>query len=727
MKKKKQIINGAFLILIMLFTSGFLSVRGEATDISMDPIKETMVDVIQQTESISGNSITQPSDTTVQPKYSANAITDRITGTYKYTVQGVSSGQIVTLQVMRAVSESMITALEREIVLTEGNCINNIYQGEFTLDDVDNIYADYLVFFVIDGEKISAESCDFSIHTDGIQMNIKGNNSEAVRTVKLNFQDSMESVVVPGKGSQIAVMAWQKGKREETAQILVENLPVSGGSITYPVDVANISMAYGTFCAKAVIINDHWEEALTIAETEYEVAFTYKSFTAKKSKALEKKNSFAINLKGLKNVYEIERVTFEIYNGKGKKVTNIAAQKKGSNYYAEVSLKKLDYQLERYTIKAVLTDSNGEVKIVDTEASIDERIQKGTLSVIKKGNAKCSYQLSKAYIPGNIKKVEFALYQVQNGKEKELDIYLAKASGNKKKFSVSVKQEQVGDYKVKAYGLTAWNEKILLNQQTYQLKDKDMGKNGWYYEKYDGKSYKFYYINNVKQTDLTKILNLQESNESHSNNLYIELNRAACTVTIYLYNEETGKYDIPIKNCAVSVGRDTYTTAGSSGLNINSSYTPLGDYSICSNGTSVKYTLKPMYEPNGSIVYARWCSHIVGNVYFHAIAVGSQSHYALSSYTYNRLGSPASAGCVRMTVADAKWIYDYAPKGTKVKIIKGDSSKAGPLGKSKTIKTQSGISYDPTDPEVPDSRKKSDYKAGRISGYMTKDGEKVGY
>ena len=191
-------------------------------------------------------------------------------------------------------------------------------------------------------------------------------------------------------------------------------------------------------------------------------------------------------------------------------------------------------------------------------------------------------------------------------------------------------------------------------------------------------------------------------------------------------NSDTGKYDIPVKTCTVSIGRDTSTVAGTGGLNQNTSYTPIGTYSICSNGESVKYSLKTMHEPDGSICYARWASHIVGNVYFHAVAVGAQSHYALSSYQYNRLGSPASAGCVRMTVADAKWIYDYASAGSTVKIVKGNKSKPGPLGKNKTIKIN-GVSYDPTDPAVPLKRKKADYKAGRISGYMTKSGVKVGY
>ena len=220
---------------------------------------------------------------------------------------------------------------------------------------------------------------------------------------------------------------------------------------------------------------------------------------------------------------------------------------------------------------------------------------------------------------------------------------------------------------------------------------------------------------------------LKKSSSSHQNKFYIEVNRAACVVTIYMYNDETNKYDIPVKTCSVCVGSDIWTVAGTGGLHEKSAYTPIGTYSVCTNGQSVKYTMKPMHEPDGSTVYARWATHIVGNVYFHSIAVGTQSHYALPAVTYNKLGRPASAGCIRMAVADAKWIYDYTSTGNTIKIVKGSTKKPGPLGKAKTIKVKGGINYDPTDPGVPDSRKKKDYKAKRISGYLTKKGKKIGY
>lgn len=572
---------------------------------------------------------------------------------------------------------------------------------------------------------IPAEEAGGNSYEDAKPENVTGAGIEAVTGAGVeNVETGTGSSITCDKASGDSYKEYSVCATGAVGAYLAD---VTGGSITCSIDVSKAGKAYGTWKLKAVLRNESTGDK-ALAEGGYEVAPVLESFAGKKSKALEKKSAFSVSLKGLKNVYGISSVTFEVYDADGNKAVSVSGKKKasGQSYDAEISLKELGYQLGIYTVKAVLTDQNGSQQTLKKEASLDECADGGTLSVEKKGKGISLYRLKDAYIPGNIKKVTFTVYSVNGEEEKEVGTYKAKKYKNNI-FKASVKKEEKGSYKVCAYGTTAWGKQILLNQKTYQLKQKDMGKNGWYYEKYNGKKYKFYYINDVKQTDLTKILDLKESNAKQGSNLLIEINRAASNVTIYLYNEETKKYDIPVKTCAVSVGRDIYTNAGTSGLNTSSSYTPLGDYSICTNGTAVKYTLKPMYEPNGSTVYARWCTHIVGNVYFHAIAVGSQSHYALNPYTYNRLGSPASAGCIRMTVADAKWIYDYAPTGTKIKIKKGDSKHPGPLGKGKTIKSQSGISYDPTDPEVPDSRKKADYKAGKISGYMTKDGERVGY
>ena len=58
----------------------------------------------------------------------------------------------------------------------------------------------------------------------------------------------------------------------------------------------------------------------------------------------------------------------------------------------------------------------------------------------------------------------------------------------------------------------------------------------------------------------------------------------------------------------------------------------------------------------------------------------------------------ASHGCIRLTAADSKWIYDNCPSGTKVVIY--NSPKAGPLGKPKAQKLSGHMGWDPTDPDI---------------------------
>lgn len=663
-------------------------------------------------------------------EHSANVSVNRTSGVCSYTVQGLDISQTGSFTLSVAHKSTQSVALQQNISLTSANCTNGTYTGSFSLEALNNDYDEYTVSIMIGSTTISAGTCDFSIHTNNLTMNVSGDAGEAARTVTISSSEPAGGVIIPGADKQVYVAAWPQGTDEAAAKTIALKTPFTESGMSFNVNIAQAGTSYGNWNAKLVLENSKTGTSQTLAASTYKISPTQTSFTVKKTKALEKKKAFSVSLNGLKNAYGVKKISFRIYNSKGKKVTTVTGTKMksdGSQYYAEIKLKKLGYLLDSYTIKAVLTDNNGKTKTLDASALADERVKTGTLSVTKKSNATCVYKLSNAYIPGNIKKVRFVLYQLNGSKKKKIQTYEVTGTAGKKTIKYQVHNEEKGKFKLRVYGYTTWGKKIFLNEETYRLRKKDMGKNGWFYEKYAGKTYKFYYVNNVKQTDLTKILNLKKSSSSNTNRLYIEVNRAASAVTIYLYNEETKKYDIPVKTCAVSVGADTWTKAGTSGLNEDSSYTPIGTYSVCTNGQSVKYTLKPMNEPDGSVLYARWATHIVGNVYFHAIAVGAQSHYSLPYYTYNRLGSPASAGCIRMTVADAKWIYDYASTGTTVKINVGNSKKPGPLGKAPVIKTTSGINYDPTDPAVPDSRKKADYKAKKISGYMTKRGKRVGY
>lgn len=189
-------------------------------------------------------------------------------------------------------------------------------------------------------------------------------------------------------------------------------------------------------------------------------------------------------------------------------------------------------------------------------------------------------------------------------------------------------------------------------------------KTGWYYEG----GYKYYYKNAVKILDLDNILPKQSSYE-------IKVNRKMNTVTVYAKDGDNG-YIIPVKRFACSVG-------------LPATPTPKGTFY-----TSQQLRWHMLMGPS----YGQYCTRITRDILFHSVAGRNMTSYNLNARDYNKLGSAASHGCVRLNVRDAKWIYDNCALKTKVTIY--DSSDPGPLGKPSTIKIPAGQTWDPTDPNV---------------------------
>lgn len=137
--------------------------------------------------------------------------------------------------------------------------------------------------------------------------------------------------------------------------------------------------------------------------------------------------------------------------------------------------------------------------------------------------------------------------------------------------------------------------------------------------------------------------------------------------------------------------------------NSNGTYKPVKAI-ICSTGYATKlgtYSLgqKMRWHTLMGPCYGQYCTRIYGGVLFHSVWYTSQNPSTLSISSYNKLGITASHGCVRLTVADAKWIYNNVPSGSKVIIY--SSKNPGPLGKPKAIKLPGGIAWDPTDTDNP--------------------------
>lgn len=155
----------------------------------------------------------------------------------------------------------------------------------------------------------------------------------------------------------------------------------------------------------------------------------------------------------------------------------------------------------------------------------------------------------------------------------------------------------------------------------------------------------------------------------------IKVNRKQCCVTIY-EKDDAGEYTIPVRAMACSVGVNNLT--------------PKGTFRLQGH-----YRWHLMFFN----VYAQYCSRITNHVLFHSVCYNDQDPARLRYRDYNKLGSPASHGCIRLSTGDAKWIFDHCGAGTVVKIYDGENP--GPLGKPDPVRinlNSPNRNWDPTDP-----------------------------
>ncbi len=185
-----------------------------------------------------------------------------------------------------------------------------------------------------------------------------------------------------------------------------------------------------------------------------------------------------------------------------------------------------------------------------------------------------------------------------------------------------------------------------------------------------------------KEEQNTEQVNIIKDENSKGNNAtknkmpyYIKVNYGAQVVTIYGKDNE-GNYTLPIKAMVCSTGVATPTS---------------GVYSIPARWEWLR--LK-------GYVWGHYSTQITGNILFHSVPYLRKGDPAsLEYWEYDKLGTYASAGCIRLTVKDAKWIYNNCAKGTKVEFY--SAPNPGPLGKPTAKKISSYPDYlrnwDPTD------------------------------
>ena len=92
-----------------------------------------------------------------------------------------------------------------------------------------------------------------------------------------------------------------------------------------------------------------------------------------------------------------------------------------------------------------------------------------------------------------------------------------------------------------------------------------------------------------------------------------------------------------------------------------------------------------------------------GGIFIHSVPGARPNHYSVPAAEYNKLGNPASHGCIRVCVADCKWVYEHC-NGARITIYDGayraDEAMKGPLGRRALEPMRYPYNFDPTDPAI---------------------------
>ena len=156
---------------------------------------------------------------------------------------------------------------------------------------------------------------------------------------------------------------------------------------------------------------------------------------------------------------------------------------------------------------------------------------------------------------------------------------------------------------------------------------------------------------------------------------YLECDRTNGVMTVY--TDSSKKY--PIKTIRVSVGNPT-------------SLTIAGTFTLT---RSLRW--QPLMGPS----WGQYGTHVVNGIFVHSVASGLMNGNNLPASEYLKLGSPASHGCIRACVADAKWVYENC-NGSKLRVFDGkysaDECYKGPLGRRPLTPLRGSKTFDPTDP-----------------------------
>ena len=117
---------------------------------------------------------------------------------------------------------------------------------------------------------------------------------------------------------------------------------------------------------------------------------------------------------------------------------------------------------------------------------------------------------------------------------------------------------------------------------------------------------------------------------------------------VYVYEWSYGAYSKLVKTMKCTTGAAATPT-------------PLGSFKM--GGPCGRWYYFKKFE-----CWAQYASRITGGILFHSVLYSDKNEKTLRAGSVAALGSRASHGCVRLSVDDAKWIYNHIPAGTTCRV-----------------------------------------------------------
>ena len=151
------------------------------------------------------------------------------------------------------------------------------------------------------------------------------------------------------------------------------------------------------------------------------------------------------------------------------------------------------------------------------------------------------------------------------------------------------------------------------------------------------------------------------------------------------------------------------------GLDSNGEYTKIINVFTCATGYynetelgEFEIGLKMRWGSLMADLYGQFSCQFNYNQLFHSVPYRSMEQNNIEWEEYEKLGTFASSGCVRLATIDAKWIYDHCASGTKVFVYDTDDLPVEKPIQCVILEDSINRGWDPTDPDMDNPTKASD-------------------